>query len=73
MVVAELVVRLAQGYGVVGLMVCAVFLIVGIDRVDPGARGAYAFRILLVPGIVLLWPLVLLRWRALERARAGGA
>ena len=33
----------------------------------PGARGAYAVRPLLVPGIVLLWPLVLWRWAVLAR------
>lgn len=55
-------------WGGIGLLVAAVFLTVGIDRVEPAARGAYAVRPLLVPGIVLLWPVVLLRWRALEKA-----
>ena len=35
----------------------------------PDARGAYVFRPLLVPGVVLLWPLVLWRWQVLERDR----
>jgi hypothetical protein len=48
-----------------GLVVAIAFLSFGIDRVDPAARGAYAVRPLLVPGIVLLWPLVIVRWRAL--------
>jgi hypothetical protein len=50
-----------------GLAVAVVFLTFGIDGVDPAARGAYAVRPLLVPGIVLLWPLVILRWRSLVR------
>jgi hypothetical protein len=54
-----------------GLLTAAAFLGFGIDRVDPAARGAWAFRPLLAPGIVLLWPLVLWRWAALER-RGGG-
>ena len=29
---------------------------------DPAARGAYGFRPLLLPGLVLLWPLVVWRW-----------
>ena len=37
--------------------------------VDPAARGTYLFRPLLVPGTVLLWPLILKRWRALERSK----
>ncbi|GAB5470577.1 MAG: hypothetical protein Kilf2KO_36070 [Rhodospirillales bacterium] len=50
-----------------GLAVAAVFLLWGIDRVMPAARGAYAFRPLLIPGATLLWPLVLWRWWRLER------
>ena len=34
-----------------------------IEAIDPVARGAYAFRPLLLPGLALLWPLVLRRWR----------
>ena len=44
------------------------FLFVGIDRVDDSARGAYAFRPLLLPGLVLLWPFVVLRWYLLARS-----
>lgn len=54
-----------------GLMTAAVFLGFGIDRIDPAARGAFAFRPLLVPGILLLWPLVLWRWATLERSGEG--
>lgn len=68
MTVAATLVTLAQAWGVVGLAVAAVFLLWGIDRIDPAAHGAIAFRPLLVPGIVLLWPLVLWRWRVLSRA-----
>lgn len=58
----------AEIYCWIGAATAAAFLLVGIDRVDPGARGSYAFRPLLVPGVVVLWPLVLMRWIALERA-----
>jgi hypothetical protein len=51
-----------QGYGVVGAAVAAWFLLWRLNA-DPMATGAYAFRPLLVPGLVLLWPLVL--WRLL--------
>ena len=67
---AEVIVAAAWGYGGVGLIVAALFLLAGIDRVDPSARGAVAFRPLLAPGIVLLWPLVLIRWRRLAQGRA---
>ena len=63
---AEIIVQTAMWYGAAGCVVAAVFLLWGIDRIDPGAAGGYAFRPLLIPGIVLLWPFVLVRWIALE-------
>ena len=60
---------LLWAYGGIGLAVAAAFLLIGIDRVDPAARGAYAVRPLLVPGLVMLWPLVLIRWVQLARGR----
>jgi len=56
-------------YGGAGALVALAFLVFGFDRVDPAARGAYAVRPLLVPGLVLLWPLVLERWRSLAQVR----
>ena len=56
-----------------GAIIAAVFLIFGIDRIDEDARGAYVFRPLLVPGILLIWPLVLWRWFVLETGRADEA
>ncbi|WP_346909853.1 hypothetical protein [uncultured Roseibium sp.] len=50
-----------------GLVTGIAFLLYGIDRIDEAAEGAYAVRPLLLPGIVLLWPLVLWRWWVLSR------
>ena len=66
---AATIVHAAVLYGAAGLAVAAIFLLWGIDRIDPAASGAYAFRPLLIPGIVLLWPAVLLRWAWLEKRR----
>lgn len=59
----------APAYVVVGLAVALAFLLAGLDQVDPQARGAYWFRPLLIPGLVLLWPVVLVRWRSLAARR----
>lgn len=69
MIVAGYLIFLATCYGVIGAAVAVAFLLIGIDRVDESARGVYAFRPLLIPGLVLLWPLVLVRWRAMEQQR----
>ncbi len=53
----------------VGAIVAVAFLLVGIDRIDEDADGAYVFRPLLVPGVLLIWPLVLWRWFVLATGR----
>ena len=50
----------------IGAIIAFIFLTIGIDRIDEDAQGAYVFRILLVPTILLIWPLVLWRWFILE-------
>ena len=66
---AAFIVHVVMAYAVFGLLVAVAFLLWGIDRIDPAANGAYAFRPLLVPGIVLLWPMVAARWAVLEWRR----
>jgi len=63
----------AEYWLMVGAVVALVFLTIGIDRIDEDARGAYIFRPLLVPGVLLIWPMVLWRWYALETGRADEA
>ncbi|MEP3048057.1 MAG: hypothetical protein ABJL55_22075 [Roseibium sp.] len=65
---AEILLEIGRYYIYVGVAVAALFLVIGVDRIDPSARGSYAFRPLLIPGICLIWPLVLYRWRSLEKA-----
>lgn len=60
--IAKIIVALGSGYLITGLAVGLAFLVFRIEKHDPAASGAYAFRPLLLPGLALLWPLVLLRW-----------
>ena len=53
----------------IGALVAVAFLFLGIDRIDEDADGAYVFRPLLVPGVLLIWPLVVWRWFILESGR----
>ena len=59
-------VTLAQALGVhlvFGLVFGLVFLVAGLERVDPASRGSsWRFRLLILPGLALLWPLMALRW-----------
>jgi hypothetical protein len=61
--IGTLIYWVAVAYACCGAFAAAAFLAFGIDRIDPAARGGYAFRPLLVPGLILMWPLVLVKWR----------
>jgi hypothetical protein len=67
---AAVIVQCVTVWLAIGVVVGVAFLFLGIDRIDPAARGAYAFRPLLLPGLTLLWPFVALRWFALARRRS---
>ena len=71
--VAQALVIALQTWGMIGAVVAAVFLTIGIDRIDEDARGAYIFRPLLIPGVLLIWPLVLWRWWQIETESAAWA
>lgn len=53
----------------IGALISTVFLTIGIDRIDEDAQGAYVFRVLLVPALLMIWPAVLWRWYILESGR----
>jgi hypothetical protein len=56
-------------YVAIGSVLAVPFLIFGIGRVDHAARGApVLFRLLVLPGVVALWPLMLRRWLSPRKA-----
>lgn len=59
---AELIIQAIQIYCLIGAAVAVAFLLFGIEQIDPGAKSAHAFRPLLIPGVLVLWPLVLVLW-----------
>lgn len=55
-------------YAAAGALFAACFLWRGIEGVDPSARGSpWTFRLLIAPGVVALWPMLAVRWRARAR------
>jgi hypothetical protein len=69
MTVAFGLVALIKAWLVTGAVVALAFLWRGL-RSDPAARGAYSFRLVILPGLILLWPLVVWRWAAPLRSGA---
>jgi hypothetical protein len=59
---------LVVGLGIylgVGALFGLAFVTRGAQRIDPRAMGgSWGFRLAILPGAALLWPLLALRWRA---------
>lgn len=61
--VAEMVLTAAGLYFAGGLVFALVFLVLGLRSVDAlAADGPLGFKALIFPGVVGLWPIVLLLW-----------
>ena len=46
-----------------GLVFAIPFALVGVKKIDPHAEhGSWGFRLLIIPGAMALWPLLLRRW-----------
>jgi hypothetical protein len=66
---AELFVGALATYTAVGVAFAIAFVLFGISRVDPVAEHSrVGFRLVVMPGVAALWPLLLGRWlRAVSR------
>jgi hypothetical protein len=62
-VAAELFVGILTWYAAAGVVFAMAFLALGVARVDAQAKGAgLGFRLLILPGVAALWPVLLKRW-----------
>jgi len=60
---AELIIKLSGLYAGIGALFALAFVLRGVQRIDPAARGAgWGFRLVIFPGSVALWPLLAWRW-----------
>ena len=63
LVIAQFVVGAFEAYAVVGVAFALIFLPHGVARLDPRVADApKTLRLLILPGIVALWPLFAWRW-----------
>ena len=66
---AEFLVVSVSAYVAAGALFAVAFVTRGVSRVDPAARaGTRGFRLIILPGVTVLWPLLALRWIAAGRA-----
>ena len=51
-------------HGAAGVLFAVPFVLKGAGAVDPAAKGGtWGFRVLTFPGVVALWPWMLVKWR----------
>jgi hypothetical protein len=63
--IAVWVVRACGAYFALGLAFALFFVVRGVERLDPAARGSsLGFRCILLPASLALWPLLAARWLA---------
>ena len=68
LVLVRTTLAIAGTYLALGVAFAVAFQSLGLARVDAAARGAgWSFRVLITPGVIALWPVLLLRWRAAAR------
>jgi len=67
---ATWLVRIAGLYLALGLGFAIPFLIIGVNKIDAAARGSgWGFRLIILPGTIALWPLLLWRWLSGAKTR----
>ena len=60
---ATLLLILLGGYFTLGLLFAIPFVCVGLAHIDAAAAaGSIGFRLLILPGVMLFWPLLAGRW-----------
>ena len=63
MLVAEVILWAAAVYLLPGFLIGVSFIWRGVQRIDLAAAGAsWGFRLMILPGCVALWPLIVRRW-----------
>jgi hypothetical protein len=50
-------------YALIGIIIGVPLLLLGLNRIDPLIRSSsISVRLLLLPGIITLWPIMLTKW-----------
>lgn len=68
---ADFILLSGAAYTCMGVVLAVAFLSRGVVLVDPAARGSgLGFRLIIMPGCVLLWPVVAVWWAKALRSPA---
>ena len=60
---AEYILIAGSVYVAAGVAVAVPFVFLGVGKVDPAAsRARWPFRLTILPGVAVLWPIMLSKW-----------
>ena len=61
--IIDVLVYIFLAYLAIGVLFSIAFVVKGVDAIDnEAARSPKTFRIVLVPGAILLWPVLIIKW-----------
>ena len=59
----EVILIIVAVYFLLGILFVIPFLTKGLTKVDEGAHGGtIGFKIIIIPGVIVFWPVLLRRW-----------
>jgi hypothetical protein len=63
-----IILLVAAAYLAAGILFSVPFITRGVTRIDEGAAGSgFGFRLIIIPGVIVFWPLLLKKWMAVNR------
>jgi hypothetical protein len=70
MVVVNLILLIVGAYLAAGFVFAIPFVIKGVTKIDEGAIGSkWGFRLIIIPGTIIFWPLLLKKWMAVNKQK----
>jgi hypothetical protein len=63
MLLVYIILAIVALYLFAGLVFAIPFVSKGVTKIDEGAHGStWGFRIIIIPGVIVFWPLLLKKW-----------
>ncbi len=63
MILVDIILVIVAVYLLAGLVFAIPFVIKGVTKIDEGAHGSkWGFRIIIFPGVIVFWPILLKKW-----------
>lgn len=71
MVIVHLILNMTAAYLLAGVVFAIPFVIKGVTQIDETAIGSgWGFRLIIVPGTIVFWPVLLRKWIAAKKLKA---